>query len=114
MGALKKEKKDIVPSDGYILKSTKYEYNEGDTVFDVLKKVCMNQKIPMEFSYTPLYGSNYVEGIENIYEFDCGSLSGWMYSVNGKFYNYGSSEIKVNKGDVIKWEYTCDLGKDIS
>lgn len=114
MGALKKEKKDIVPSDGYILKSTKYEYNEGDTVFDVLKKVCINQKIPMEFSYTPLYGSNYVEGIENIYEFDCGSLSGWMYSVNGKFYNYGSSEIKVNKGDVIKWEYTCDLGKDIS
>ena len=67
----------------------------------------------MEASYTPMYGSVYVEGINNLYEFDCGELSGWMYSVNGIYPNYGCSSYILKDGDVICWVYTCDLGYDV-
>ena len=57
--------------------------------------------------------SAYVEGINNLYEFDVGSLSGWMYSVNGWFPNYGCSRYALQNGDVVNWVYTCDLGYDV-
>lgn len=69
--------------------------------------------IPMEFSYTPLYRSAYIEGIGQFYEFDCGELSGWMYRVNGEFPNYGCSLYELKAGDKVEWVYTCDLGKDV-
>ena len=56
---------------------------------------------------------HYIEGIHNLYEFDCGDLSGWMYKVNGWFPNYGCSRYQLKQGDVIEWVYTCDLGKDV-
>ena len=34
--------------------------------------------IQLEFSYTPLYASYYIEGINHLYEFDVGPESGWM------------------------------------
>ena len=54
-----------------------------------------------------------VEGINQLYEFDCGELSGWMYSVNSWFPNYGCSQYEVSDGDMIEWRYTCDLGRDV-
>ena len=53
------------------------------------------------------------QGIHNLYEFDCGELSGWMYNVNGWFPNYGCSRYALQDGDVIRWRYTCDLGADV-
>ena len=82
-------------------------------MFDVLKQTCTDRKIHLEFSTSPLYNSKYIEGINNIYEFDCGSASGWMYRVNGTYNSYSCSEIKVKNGDKIQWLYTCDMGKDI-
>ena len=67
----------------------------------------------MEFVNTPIYNSAYIEGINNLYEFDAGELSGWMYCVNGEFPNYGSSGYKVKPGDKIEWHYSCDLGRDV-
>lgn len=113
MSILDKDKKDIVPKDGWILKERTVTFKEGESVFDILKRVCKDNKIHMEASFTPLYNSSYIEGIYNLYEFDCGSSSGWMYSVNGVFPNFGCSKYIVEKGDVIRWQYTCDLGKDI-
>lgn len=113
MDKLDKNKKDLVPKDGWILKPITVEYEENETVFDLLKRICMERKIHMESSWTPMYNSAYIEGIYNLYEFDCGSLSGWMYSVNGVYNNYGCSKAVIKEGDVIKWVYTCDLGKDI-
>ena len=55
-----------------------------------------------------MYNSYYVEGIGNLYEFDCGSESGWMYKVNGWFPNYGCSSYTLSDGDVIVWCYTCN------
>ena len=67
----------------------------------------------MEASWTPIYNSAYVEGIHNLYEFDCGALSGWMYKVNGWYPNYGCSRYQMKDGDVVEWRFTCDLGNDI-
>ena len=113
MDKLHKSKKDIIPDDGWILKPVTVTFNEGESVFDVLKQVCKDNKIQLEFSFTPIYNSAYIEGINNLYEFDCGSLSGWMYEVNDWFPNYGCSRYEVKNGDVIEWQYTCDLGGDV-
>ena len=113
MNILDKSKKEIIPDDGWILKPVTVTFNEGESVFDVLKQVCKENKIQLEFSMTPIYNSAYIEGINNLYEFDCGSLSGWMYEVNDWFPNYGCSRYEVKNGDVIEWQYTCDLGGDI-
>jgi hypothetical protein len=69
--------------------------------------------IHMEYVDTPIYDSAYIEGINNLYEFDAGAHSGWMYRVNGDFPNYGCSGYSVADGDIIEWVYTCDLGNDV-
>lgn len=110
---LKDTKAEFVPSDGWILYPSEISFEPGDTVFDVLKDACSQAGIQMSSRYTPLYGSYYIEGINQLYEFDCGSNSGWMYSVNGWFPNYGASSYTVEDGDQIEWRYTCDLGSDV-
>ncbi len=104
---------ELLPKDGVIFKPTEVTFNEGESVFDLLQRVCKENGIHMESSYTPIYESAYIEGISNLYEFDCGSLSGWMYSVNGVFPNYGCSGYMLKDGDVVEWKYTCELGNDI-
>lgn len=110
---LKSSKEEFVPSDGWILYPSEISFTPGDTVFDVLKSACSQAGIQMSSKYTPLYGSYYIEGINQLYEFDCGQNSGWMYSVNGWFPNYGCSSYTVEDGDNIEWKYTCDLGSDV-
>ena len=107
------DKLEMVPSGGVILVKTTVTFYEGESVFDVLQRVCQQYGIHMESSWTPIYNSAYIEGIHNLYEFDCGSLSGWMYRVNGWYPNYGCSRYQLQDGDVVEWRYTCDLGNDI-
>ncbi|WP_124098545.1 DUF4430 domain-containing protein [Ruminococcus sp. Marseille-P6503] len=113
MDKLDSDKHELVPSDGWLLSETQAVLNDGETVFDVLQRVCRDNGIHLESSWTPLYDSAYIEGIGNLYEFDCGSLSGWMYSVNGEFPNYSCSQYIPEDGDVICFVYTCELGKDV-
>ena len=107
------EKTDLVPADGVLLAPATVEFTEGESVFDVLKRVCRENKIHMEFSETPVYQSAYIEGIGNLYEFDCGEGSGWMYRVNGEFPNVGCSRYALADGDTVEWVYTCDFGADV-
>lgn len=113
MGDLTSGKEEFVPSDGWILPATTVTFTEGESVHDVLQRVCRDNGIHMESSWTPAYNSAYVEGINQLYEFDCGQNSGWMYNVNGWFPNYGCSKYTVKSGDVINWVYTCNLGEDV-
>lgn len=105
--------KSYIPSDGVILKKTTYKGTTDNTVFDALNTVCRNSDIQLDFSYTPIYASYYIKGINYLYEFDGGQLSGWMYKVNGWFPNYGCSSYTLKDGDKIVWVYTCDLGNDV-
>ena len=107
------DKRHLVPSDGVILPPTKVTFYEGESVYDVLQRVCKDNNIHMESSWTPVYNSAYIEGINNLYEFDCGELSGWMYRVNGWYPNYGCSRYQLADGEKVEWRYTCDLGNDV-
>jgi len=113
-GLLNKEKEPYQPKDGWIFKEQTVTYYPGESVFDVLERNMKDNNIQLEFSVTPIYNSNYIEGINNLYEFDCGELSGWMYCVNGWYPNYGISRYGVKEGDVIAINYTCDLGRDLA
>lgn len=107
------EKVELVPKDGVIFPATEVTFYEGESVFNVLQREMKRNRIHMEFANTPIYNSAYIEGVNNLYEFDCGELSGWMYKVNGWFPNYGCSRYRLKDGDVVEWVYTCDLGIDV-
>lgn len=106
-------KEGLVPADGVILSRQSFTFQEGETVFDVLVRATKAYGIHLEYEYTPGFGSHYIEGINNLYEFDCGAGSGWMYYVNGVKPNYGVSKYTLKAGDVIEFKYTCDLGYDL-
>lgn len=110
---LNPEKTELAPADGWILPAQTVTFYEGESVFNVLQRTCKQQSIHMEYSNTPMYNSAYIEGIHNLYEFDCGEGSGWMYKVNGWFPNYGCSRYQLQDGDVIEWVYTCNYGDDV-
>ena len=113
MDKLNKNKQGIVPKDGWMLRATTVPFTEGDSAFDALTYICRQQNIALEFSYTPLYHSAYIEGIGNLYEFDCGGRSGWTYTVNGKVLRQGASAYILQDGDVVEWHYTCANGADV-
>ena len=113
MENLTEGKESLVPSDGVIFGPATVTFYNGESVYDVLQREMQNNRIHMESEFTAMYNSAYVEGINNLYEFDCGRWSGWMYCVNGWYPNYGCSRYQVQEGDVIEWHYTCDLGRDL-
>lgn len=113
MSWLDPEKVELVPEGGVIFEATTVTFYEGESVFNVLQREMKKAGVHMEFENTPMYNSAYIEGIHNLYEFDCGELSGWMYKVNGWFPNYGCSRYQLKEADVIEWVYTCNLGIDV-
>ena len=125
LSKLKSGKKDFLPSNGVILNNVKVELNGGESAFDVIKKACEENVctdnckyckasgVQIEYTYTPAFNNYYIEGIHQIYEKDCGTQSGWMYSVNGVFPDVGTSSYTVSPGDVIVFSFTCNMGEDI-
>lgn len=58
-------------------------------------------------------GSAYIAGINYLYEFDYGDLSGWMYRVDGEFPEVGCMSYALSGGEKIEWLYTTNIGKDL-
>ena len=77
MSWLDPAKVDLVPPDGVIFPETTVTFYEGESVFNLLQREMKKAGIHLEFENTPIYNSAYIEGIGNLYEFDCGDLSGW-------------------------------------
>lgn len=109
MDNLKKEKRALIPEDGIIFPKQEVVFYEGESVFNVLVREMKKNKIHLEFVNTPGIGGSYIEGIANLYEFDCGELSGWKYRVNGTYPGYSCSAYKLKKGDIVEWVYALDL-----
>ena len=97
----------------YVLKPTKVEITKGETVWDVLKRELDSRGIKYQYSNNSQYNSVYVESIDGDGEFDHGSGSGWKYSVDGVYPDYGCSRYELSGGEVIKWRYTTNLGADL-
>lgn len=117
---LNADKAAFVPESGYILRDAAAAFSDGETVFDVLCRVCADnvctdncrfcraQGVQLESAYSPQFGTYYVEDIHQIYEKDGGGTSGWTYRVNGELPNVGASAYTVSPGDRIEWIYTMD------
>ena len=99
---------EIIPEDGVFF-SGKIAYVEGQTVYEALEEICRKQGILLDSRYTPIYETYYVSGIGNLYEFDCGSESGWKYSVNGVLPGVGSSRYTIHAGDEIVFFYDISI-----
>ena len=106
-------KAELVPADGILLAETTVAFSPGETVFDVFRRCLREENLHFEYVDARAYGSTYIEGIGNLYEFDCGPQSGWLYFVNGISPGLGCSAYPVAHGDEILFAYTCDMGADL-
>ena len=107
------EKAALVSENGILLETAEVEFEGGESVFDVFRKTLRAEKLHFEYIDASAYDSVYIEGIGNIYEYDCGPQSGWMYSVNGVYPGLGCSAYTLADTDVIVFSYTCDMGADL-
>ena len=105
----------ITPSDGIILEKTEFTLPEGSTAYDCLIYASKKYKIQIEDSSKMLndHRSAYIAGINYLFEFDYGEMSGWMFSVNGSFGDVGCGEYTLSEGDNIEWRYTTNIGDDL-
>ena len=94
-----------------ILAAQSTEFITGDTPYTVLKRIADQNDIEIET--TGSGSSIYVSSIAGCAELDYGAKSGWMYSVNGTYYQKSAGSFKLKAGDKLIWIYTTDLGNDI-
>lgn len=91
---------------GTILTPQEAELKPGDYVADVLVRTLKSHKLAYE---TRGKGALlYVAGIDGLFEFDEGPLSGWKYRVNGVVMGTGAGHYKPEPGDRIEWFYTTE------
>jgi len=82
------------------------EINDEDSVLEVLKKALKAQGITYSVS------SNYVKGINGLFEKDNGPNSGWLYTVNGISPSKSAAAYKLSGGEKIVFYYTNDYTKE--
>lgn len=111
MDNMEPAKAELVPANGVILETATVTVSEGESAYDVLRRTCTNTGILLDAGVSPVYESAYIRGINNIYEFDCGSSSGWKYTVNGTTPNYGCSSYLLQEGDSILFYFTDDINR---
>lgn len=95
----------IGPKDsGTILAASKVGFKDGDTIFDIILQTAKKQGFVVESRGSG--ATAYIEGINNIYEFDYGAKSGWVFKQNGVSLTKSIGVIKVKDGDRIECYYT--------
>ena len=72
---------DYIPADGVMLAAVTVPFRDGDTVYDIL--IAAARQYRLQIDATGSAGMEYIAGINYLYEFDLGELSGWTYRVNG-------------------------------
>ena len=107
---------------GTIIKPIQVPFKKYENIAEVTLRLL--DAMGISYQYTGQINSNfYLSSIgnftvsntyyESFGEFDAGAGSGWMITQNDWFLNKGASEFVVNDGDVLKWQYTCQVGSDI-
>ncbi|MGM9530260.1 DUF4430 domain-containing protein [Intestinibacter sp.] len=89
------------------LVSTTVEVPKGTSGLDAFKKALDKEKIEYKES------GGYVSSIGGLSEFDGGSASGWMVTINDWFTNTGIGDQVVEDNDEIRFMYTCNYGEDL-
>lgn len=96
-----------VAPDGVLLAETRLTLDRDATAYDALKASGL-----VIGARTGAFGA-YVYAIQSLAEKACGGESGWLYQVNGEVMSTGSSSYRLQDGDIVRWVYTCDGGKDV-
>ena len=107
---------------GTIIPQTKVPFKSGESIAQVTIRLL--DHLGIGYSYTgSVTGNFYLASIQNFEvkntpydsmgEFDAGTGSGWMITLNGWFIDKSTAAFAVSDGDVIQWKYTCQVGKDI-
>ena len=107
---------------GTIIPQTKVPFKSGENIAQVTIRLL--EELDIGYSYTgSVTGNFYLASIKNFEvgntpydsmgEFDAGSGSGWMITLNGWFIDKSTAAFTVSNGDVIAWKYTCQVGADI-
>ncbi|GED19555.1 DUF4430 domain-containing protein [Kurthia gibsonii] len=106
------QSEQYVPASGVLLNNAKIEIKEGDTAWDAISKLRSKYGIYINYEKNPMYGI-YIIGINHINEKQAGSLSGWMYTVNGVKAPVGVGNYQLEDGDRIELQYTTNGGTDL-
>jgi hypothetical protein len=123
--AVRDENGRLVPEDGLICFSVYGKdqkliiaetlvyssYRKNLTVAELSRDLCREINIPIVFA--GVGAMVYVSGINNLFEFDHGAESGWIYAVNGEYQNVGCGSYILKDRDYVEWHYTLDLGRDL-
>ena len=100
-----------IPADGVILPVTEFPIDSGNTVYSVLAAAAKQYGIRMDSRGSAK--TAYITGIQYLYEFDYGDLSGWIYRVNGAAPSVGCGAYELKDGDRVEWLYSRSLGSDL-
>lgn len=91
------------------VETVSYTVPKESCVLDVLKKALEEKGLSYKNA-----GGNYISEINGLAEVDNGTLSGWMYLVNGRYPSRGVAEQTLKDGDEIVFHYTDDYTKERS
>lgn len=105
---------NFVPSDGYIIDKMAISISSGETAYDILSSGATKSGIMIDSSYTAGYDSYYIKAINYIYEFSCGSESGWLYLVNDEVSQVGCNKYVLQDGDTVRFSYVCNYSDDVT
>ena len=107
---------------GTIIPATRVPFKAYDTIASVTLRLLEAKGFYADYQGDE-YSSFYLAAIgdfthrgtyySSFGEFDAGKDSGWMITWDNWFINKGASEFMVEDGDFVRWQYTCQLGKDI-
>lgn len=103
----------VVITDGRtktILPQKEINIKDGDTAWDVTLQALKQAGI--QFSTTGSGSGLYVQGINNLYEFDGGPNSGWHIRVDGQLISSSAGAYTIKENQTIHWNYTYDYTKD--
>lgn len=88
-----------VPYNGVVIAECTVGFDEGENVCDVLHRAAKQNNITVD-------GTDYVRAIGTLAEMQYGTMSGWVYSVNGVYPNVPCTEYTLAEGDTVVWRYT--------
>ena len=89
------------------LPQTQVTVPANSKVIDVIARALGLAGIPYE---NPT--GNYISSVKGLKEMDNGPLSGWMYTLNGKYPDLGVAEQTLKNDDVVVFHYTDDYTQE--
>ena len=92
-----------LPASGWFLSGVSVSVANGGTVYDALCKGCAANGVSVTASNT-MYGM-YVSAIGGLAEKETGKMSGWTYTVNGKYPPKACDKYILSDGEKIRFIY---------